>query len=86
MADVQALAGRVRELDERVELLLVAAVFRLEAVRFVPDALPLLFYLLMIVLKRNFPLKIMENEEWKMGNQGRLSFPHVPFPFLIFMR
>ena len=57
MADVQALAGRVRELDERVELLLFAAVLGLEAVRFVPDVLPLLFYLLMIVLQRNFPLK-----------------------------
>ena len=57
MADVQALAGRVRELDERVKLLLVAAVLGLEAVRLVPDVLPLLFDLFMIVLQRNFPLK-----------------------------
>ena len=56
-ADVQALTGRVRELDQRIELGLVAAVLRFKAVRLVPDVLPLLFHLLVIVLQRIFPLK-----------------------------
>ena len=57
MTDMQALTGRVRELDQRIELFLVRAVLGLKALLLVPDVLPLLFYLFMIVLQRIFPLK-----------------------------
>ena len=57
MAYMQPLSRRVRKLDERVKLLLVAAVLSLEAVRLVPDVLPLFFDLFMIVLQRILPLK-----------------------------
>ena len=57
MTDMQALTGRVRELDQCLELFLVRAVLGLKALLLVPDVLPLLFYLFMIVLQRIFPLK-----------------------------
>ena len=57
MAYMQTLTGRIRELNERVELLLVRAVLSLKALLLVPDVLPFLFYLFMIVLQRILPLK-----------------------------
>ena len=63
MAYVQTLTGRIRELYERVELLLVRAVLSLKALFFVPDVLPFLFYLFMIVLQRIFPQTIFQFAE-----------------------
>ena len=57
MADMQALTGRIRELDQCIELLLVRAILGMEALLLVPDVLPFLFYLFMIVLQRILPLK-----------------------------
>ena len=57
MAYMQTLTGRIRELYERVELLLVRVILGMEALLLVPDILPFLFYLFMIVLQRILPLK-----------------------------
>ena len=57
MAYMQTLTGRLRELYERVELLLVRVILGMEALLRVPDVLPFLFYLFMIVLQRILPLK-----------------------------
>ena len=57
MAYMQTLTGRIRELYERVELLLVRVILGMEALLLVPDVLPFLFYLFMIVLQRILPLK-----------------------------
>ena len=57
MAYMQTLTGRIRELYERVELLLVRVILGAETLLLVPDVLPFLFYLFMIVLQRILPLK-----------------------------
>ena len=57
MAYMQTLTGRVRELNECIELLLVRVILGMEALLLVPDVLPFLFYLFMIVLQRILPLK-----------------------------
>ena len=43
MADMHAVAGRIRELDQRIELRLAAAVLRAEGAVRIPVILPLLF-------------------------------------------
>ena len=45
MAYMQTLTGRIRELYERVELLLVRVILGMEALLLVPDVLPFLFLL-----------------------------------------
>ena len=57
MAYMQTLTGRIRELYERVKLLLVRVILGMEALLLVSDVLPFLFYLFMIVLQRILPLK-----------------------------
>ena len=57
MTDVQALTGRLRELYQCIELFLVRVILGMEALLLVPDVLPFLFYLFMIVLQRILPLK-----------------------------
>ena len=57
MAYMQTLTGRVRELNECIELLLVRVILGAEALLLIPDVLPFLLYLFMIVLQRILPLK-----------------------------
>ena len=57
VAYMQALTGRVRKLNQRIEFFFIAAVFRFEAMCLIPDVLPLFFNQFVIVLQRYFPLK-----------------------------
>ena len=57
MAYMQTLTGRIRELNECIKLLLVRVILGAEALLLIPDVLPFLFYLFMIVLQRILPLK-----------------------------